>query len=108
MDRYEYEEQLNEWLEGEYTGNAEMVLAYFSYDPHYNATAYTFEELASLAEDTFWGEYPSHADFAREIAEQLGINIPNELEPYIDWKQWGDDLLLDDFYEENGFYFRAN
>lgn len=58
-------------------------------------------------EEAYQGQYRSHADFARDMADQLG-SLKNDLEwPYtcIDWDYAAKELMYD-YCEENGYYFR--
>ena len=46
--------------------------------------------------DEYAGEYDSLADYAEELTEQSGLEIPQSLAPYIDYKAMAHD------YEQSG------
>lgn len=60
------------------------------------------------AEGANHGRYDSDIEFAQELAEELGAvpehaNWPNDC---IDWERAARELMMD-YFEEDGFYFRA-
>lgn len=57
-------------------------------------------------EDAYSGSYDSEEDFAEDMADQLGYEIPNQW-PFrcIDW-EWAARELMYDYTEQNGHYFR--
>jgi antirestriction protein len=57
-------------------------------------------------EDDYSGSYDSDEDFAEDMADQLGYEIPNQW-PFrcIDW-EWAARELMYDYTEQNGHYFR--
>jgi len=57
--------------------------------------------------EAYAGEYKSDADFAQEMAEQVGDFNPNMGWPHncIDWEQAGKELMYD-YCESGGHYFR--
>jgi len=56
--------------------------------------------------DAYYGEYDSDEDFARSIAEELGL-IKDVQWPYtcIDWERAANDIMYD-YFESEGYYFR--
>lgn len=59
------------------------------------------------AEEAYQGDYTSDEEFARELADALGLiredaEWPNS---YIDWGWAARDLMFD-YFESNGHYFR--
>ena len=54
---------------------------------------------------SYIGEYNSPEDFAREYCSEL-LEIPEHLELYIDWEKYARDLLINDYWELDGHYFR--
>lgn len=57
-------------------------------------------------EEAYSGEYGSNEEFAEDMADQLGYEIPNQW-PYrcIDWEYAARELMYD-YFESNGHYFR--
>ncbi|MEM7669218.1 MAG: antirestriction protein ArdA [Pseudomonadota bacterium] len=49
---------------------------------------------AEAALENYAGEYPSLADFAQELTEDTGTQIPESLAPYIDYAAMGRDMDL--------------
>jgi len=71
-----------------------QVLAHFCGD---------LEESRSALDEHYAGEYPSLAEFAREITEQSVI-VPQNLDFYIDYDAMGRDMALCDVFTiETGF-----
>lgn len=62
---------------------------------------------AEEAEEAYQGEYNSDEDFARYMADELGLTNKELSWPYtcIDWEWAGRELMMD-YFEANGFYFR--
>lgn len=60
---------------------------------------------ASAAFEEYSGEYKSLADYAQDLTEQTGPEIPKQLEYYIDWDAMGRDMEMsgDIFTVETGF-----
>jgi len=58
-------------------------------------------------EESYSGEFSSDEDFAQDMAEQTGVEISTSW-PHncIDWERAARDLMYD-YYESNGYYFRA-
>lgn len=60
-------------------------------------------------EDAYAGEFASDKEFAQDMHEQTGMQLPNEYSvwPYtcIDWEQAARELMYD-YAEERGYYFR--
>lgn len=66
------------------------------------------EEAVEAAEQNYWGEHDSPADFAAELLEGSGelASIPESLRYYFDYDKYANDLLSGDFFECEGHYFR--
>ncbi|KYG76416.1 hypothetical protein AWW68_19410 [Roseivirga spongicola] len=66
------------------------------------------DKFFDALEESYQGEYSSDADFAQELAEELGYTNEKVFWPYthIDWEWAARDLMID-YYESNGHYFRA-
>lgn len=61
---------------------------------------------ADAADEAFVGSYSSNAEFAEEIGTSTE-NIPDSWPfNHIDWDAAADDLLMGDYSEEDGYYFR--
>lgn len=62
-------------------------------------------EQARVAFDDYAGEFSSLADFAEDLTEQTGPEIPTAFRYYIDWQAMGRDMELngDVFTIETGF-----
>ena len=65
-------------------------------------------EAVEAAEQNYWGEHDSRADFAAELLEGSGelASIPESLRYYFDYDKYASDLLSGDFFECEGHYFR--
>jgi len=59
-------------------------------------------------EEAYQGQYRSDADFAQELAEELGSIDRNVSWPHtcIDWERASRDLMMD-YFEVDGHYFRS-
>jgi len=59
------------------------------------------------AEEAYQGEFNSDADFAEDMAEQLGYMDEAKCWPFncIDWEHAGRELMYD-YFESGGHYFR--
>lgn len=88
---FEYLELLND------SSNPEAMQAYINagYD-------------ASDFDEAYAGEYDSDADFAQDMAEQLGCIDTKASWPQtcIDW-EWAARELMYDYFEVDGYYFRS-
>lgn len=56
-------------------------------------------------EYSYVGFFSTLSDFGYRLSD---LNIPENLEPYIDWEKFGRDLLLSEYYESDGYYFRSH
>jgi len=65
------------------------------------------DEFFDALEESYSGEFSSDEDFAQDMAEQTGVEISTSW-PHncIDWERAARDLMYD-YYESNGYYFRA-
>ncbi len=77
----------------------EAVKAYIAYEGN--------DDLKDF-EEAYCGEYSSDEDFARETADSIGAINNDAVWPNncIDWEQAARELMHD-YFEENGYYFRA-
>lgn len=60
------------------------------------------------AEENYYGSHNSPADFAAELLDGTGdlASIPEHLSYYFDYEKYANDLLMTDFFESEGHYFR--
>lgn len=81
----------------------------FDWDAAVEALTKFYENTMGFDADRFIesyiGEYNSPEDFAREYCGEL-LEIPEHLEFYIDWEKYARDLLINDYWELDGHYFR--
>ncbi|WP_438728246.1 antirestriction protein ArdA [Parasphingorhabdus sp. DH2-15] len=54
------------------------------------------DDAQKAIEDHYAGEYESLSDFAREVTEQSGQNIPDNLAYYIDYEAMARDMAISD------------
>jgi hypothetical protein len=66
------------------------------------------EEWMEDMHDRYEGHFANDAEFAESMADAIGAVDDNAAWPlnYIDWERAAQDLMYD-YYEENGYYFRA-
>lgn len=59
------------------------------------------------AEECYAGTYDSDEEFAEELADQLGLldQVPENLRYYFDMGRWANDLLMGDYFVNEGHYF---
>ena len=101
IGEWESFEKISTWA----TGIAEHGPAYAAWVA--NAPDYNIESDDFL--EAYAGEFHSLSDFTTEIYD--GMYSETELGPlamYIDWDAVGRDLMIGDYFEINGFYFRNN
>ena len=99
IGEWESFEKISTWAAG-IAEHGAAYAAWVSNDSDYNAEVSDFEEA-------YQGEFSSHEVFAMESYD--GIYSEKELGPlamYIDWEAVGRDLVINDYFEINGFYFR--
>jgi antirestriction protein len=67
------------------------------------------EEAVSNAEDAYAGFFDNREDFAYDLAEQTGMleSVPDNLRYYFDFEKFARDLLMCDYFENNGHYFHS-
>jgi antirestriction protein len=60
------------------------------------------------AEEAYQGSYGSDEEFAEELADELGLIDSGAAWPlsYIDWERAARDLMMGDYSEQDGHYFR--
>ena len=72
-------------------------------------------ELPSVSdfEERYQGHWESFEDYARELADGIGLlaDVPEEIARYFDWQAWSRDLAMDystyDDPEGGVFVFRV-
>ena len=107
------EEMAEEWAIHDYEGFAGAELSEYSSFAHVVELAEYIEERGELGAEVlnyyggniedatarfeeYAGEYDSLADYAQELTEQTGLEIPERLAPYIDYTRMAHD------YEQSG------
>jgi antirestriction protein len=65
-------------------------------------------ETVQLAEENYYGSFYTPEDFAAELIEMCGElqRVPEHLRYYFDYEKYARDLLMGDFFEVQGHYFR--
>jgi hypothetical protein len=89
--------------------NESEVTAFWNNQPGYWADQDAGDVLDAFYE-AYAGAWDSPADFAEQLAEDIGaIDWANLSWPMtcIDWDRAGRELLMGDYWESNGVYFRA-
>ena len=69
------------------------------------------ENVRESFRDAFVGWFVDVDDFARDIADRIGVDLVGLSWPlsYIDWECAGEELLMSDYWEsDDGYYFRSN
>jgi len=101
--------ELSEVLELHDAFDKEAITEFWNYQPGYWA-----DQLPGDVLEAFWeaysGQWETPAEFAQQLAEDVGdIDWANLAWPLtcIDWEWAGRELLMGDYWESNGFYFRA-
>lgn len=56
-------------------------------------------------EDAYVGSFDDVESFAKNETDGL-YDVPGFIEMYIDYEKMGDDFLMSDYFESNGYYFR--
>lgn len=64
-------------------------------------------EGVTNAEECYAGSYDSDEEFAEDLADQLGLldQVPENLRYYFDMGRWANDLLMSDYFVNEGHYF---
>jgi len=77
----------------------EVVMAYFE-----NCGQTDIDTI----EEAYQGSWGSDSEFAEQLLEDCGdLNeIPESLRYYFDFEAYARDLMISDFFESNGYYFR--
>ena len=59
--------------------------------------------------EAYFGEFDSDTAFGEEMANTWGIlhGLPDSLSYYFDFERYAHDLLMGEFWESNGHYFRS-
>ena len=97
FDFAEWEEFLEE-LETSHLDH-EVIMAYLE-----NCGSASISDI----EDSYFGEWDSDEAFAEDLMEQTGDldKLPDNLRYYFDYEKYARDLMISDFFESNGHYFR--
>ena len=68
------------------------------------------EWSANGFEEAYSGQYDNDEDFAENLAEDTGMlhEMPENLRCYFDFESFARDLMMSDYTEENGYYFRRD
>ena len=62
---------------------------------------------AEDCEEAYQGKFDNDEDFARDMADNLGLQIPDQWPTScIDW-EWAARELMMDYQESDGYYFRS-
>jgi antirestriction protein len=56
------------------------------------------DEAKDALDDAYAGQYNSVADYARELTEHSGTEIPDSLKYYIDYEAMGRDMAINDVF----------
>lgn len=89
--------------------NGDAVTVFWKYQPGYWANQDASDVLEAFYE-AYAGAWDSPADFAQQLAEDVGdIKWEDLAWPFtcIDWERAGNELMMGDYWESNGFYFRS-
>jgi antirestriction protein len=65
------------------------------------------QEAVDAARDAYAGSFDNREAFADDYAEQTGLldSVPENLRSYFDMDAFGRDLLMGDYFENDGHYF---
>lgn len=76
----------------------------------FNAAAELDNIPADQVEDAYVGSYSSDEDFAYELAEECGYlaQMPEAIRNYFDAASFAKDLMINDYQEQDGHYFRRD
>jgi antirestriction protein len=92
-----------EWMEAVEASHLdpEVIAAYCSNNGDWDA------EGVEAAEECYAGTYDSDEEFAEDLADQLGLldQVPENLRYYFDMGRWARDLLMGDYFVNEGHYF---
>ena len=86
----------------------QAVGAYIAHIGEEYAPLAKWEEWIGDFEESYQGEMTTE-EFATQLAEEmfLGVDLPKWVEMYFDYQKFERDLFLGDYWESNGFIFRA-
>lgn len=66
-----------------------------------------FEHWKEDAEEAFSGSFSNGEEFAEELYNGIyDLSMPGDLYNYLDWERVWDELLSDDYFESQEYYFR--
>ncbi len=77
----------------------EVIMAYFE-----NCGSAAISDI----EEAYAGEWENEEAFAEDLLEQCGDldSMPDNLRSYFDYEKFARDLMISDYFESNGHYFR--
>jgi len=83
------------------------VKAFIAYLDNHHVPLEEWQDHIPSFHESYVGKYDSVADFASDIAENLGIfdDYDSLLCKYFNFEAWGRDLLQGDYWEIDGYYF---
>lgn len=79
--------------EGKYVEEARV----FAVIENQHIKYFDFESIQSEVEDDYHGEIEDEEDWARQYLEDTDQALPDGLESYFDYQQFGEDLIRDSF-----------
>jgi len=83
------------------------VRAYEVWADNFHLEVSDWADFADELQEAWYGEYDSDSDFAEDIADSTNL-IPEAMPHYwVDWEAVARDLLIDDFWTSDGYYFAS-
>lgn len=73
---------------------------------HHNLAEEDIDDLISLFENDYVGEYDSEEDFAMELVEE--IDLPDFAKRYFDYQAYARDLFCGDYWSDSGYVFYSS
>lgn len=73
---------------------------------HHNLAEEDIDDLISLFENDYVGEYDSEEDFAMELVEE--IDLPDFAKRYFDYQAYARDLFCGDYWSDGGYIFYSS
>lgn len=64
------------------------------------------EDYLEELDELYQGHWNSQADYARNLVDEC-YNVDDFIKTYIDFEWMGKELLMDYYYSDNGYLFRA-
>ncbi|MEO5342211.1 MAG: antirestriction protein ArdA [Gammaproteobacteria bacterium SHHR-1] len=96
-------------LSPEFFARREIIEKSYLDEEVFNAAA-ELDIPADQVEDAYVGSYSSDEDFAYELAEGCGYlaQMPKAIRYYFDANAFARDLMINDYQEQDGHYFRRD